>query len=208
MRRSRIILLCLSGLLLLQFVFIFLFPDFWPKRIGQCFVSTDIPQLVDAVFVLGGGAKVRGMKAASLWKEGFAPKVYCLGKPNKEEWAMMGFFPKEPNLTRQYLIKAGVPDSCVLNITQGTSTHEERELILSVCRSKQYTSVIVVSSEMHTLRIRKHFNERFQNAGVRLLIVGAQDTNYTPDNWWKIEEGLIFVNNEIIKHIYYFFKHT
>jgi uncharacterized SAM-binding protein YcdF (DUF218 family) len=177
------------------------------RSMGSWFVATNEVSHCDAIFVLGGGAKARGLHAAALWTQGYAPIVYCMGRPNYEEWAMMGFFPKEPNLTRQYVIQGGVPGTQVQNITQGTSTHEERELILSLCRSKGYKCVIVVSSEMHTRRIRRHFESRFQRQGVKLLLAGATDTGYHPGNWWQREDGLIFVNNEIIKLIYYFFKH-
>lgn len=187
--------------------FLIIFKNPILRGIGSFLVSTDELKPCQAIFVLGGGANARGSKAAEIWKKGMAPIVYCLGKPNKKEWEMMGFKPKEMNLTRPYVVQNGVPDSLVQNITQGTSTHEERELILAMARKHQYQCVIVVSSEMHTRRVRQHFQDRFDAAGVELILLGASDTNYAPDNWWSREDGLIFVNNEYIKLLYYFLKH-
>jgi uncharacterized SAM-binding protein YcdF (DUF218 family) len=177
------------------------------KGIGAYLSSTDELKPCQAIFVLGGGANARGSKAAEVWKKGMAPIVYCLGKPNTKEWQMMGFTPTEPNLTRPYVVQGGVPDSLVKNITQGTSTHEERELILSMARKYQYQCVIVVTSELHTRRVRQHFQERFDRAGVELVLVGAKDTGYSAHDWWSREDGLIFVNNEYIKLIYYKLRH-
>lgn len=177
------------------------------QGLGSYLVATSPPEKCQAIFVLGGGAKARGQKAAEIWKKGYAPIVYCLGKPNYKEWEMMGFKPKELNLTRPYVVEAGVPDSLVQNITQGTSTHEERELILAMARKHHYQCVIVVTSEMHSRRVHQHFQKRFQQAGVGIILVGASDTGYSPDNWWTREDGLIFVNNEYIKLIYYLLRH-
>jgi uncharacterized SAM-binding protein YcdF (DUF218 family) len=196
-----------TTILLIFFIIVILMRVPLLRSMGAWFVATDAPASCDAMFVLGGGAKARGLHAAELWNEGHAPLVYCMGRPNYEEWAMMGFFPKEPNLTRQYVIQGGVPEAKVQNITQGTSSHEERELILSVCRREGYSCVIVVTSEMHTRRVRRHFEDRFRRAGIQLILTGAQDTGYHPGNWWQREDGLIFVNNEIIKLLYYFLKH-
>jgi hypothetical protein len=55
--------------------------------------------------------------------------------------------------------------------------------------------------------VRRHFEDRFRRAGIQLILTGAQDTGYHPGNWWQREDGLIFVNNEIIKLLYYFLKH-
>lgn len=177
------------------------------QGIGSYLVSTNPIKPCQAIFVLGGGARDRGTRAAELWKQGNASRVFCLGKPNLKEWEMMGFKPKELNLTRPYVVEGGVPDSLVKNITEGTSTHEERELILAMARKHKYNCVIVVSSEMHTRRIRNNFQKRFDQAGVELILVGAKDTGYSPQNWWQREDGLLFVNNEYIKLIYYFLKY-
>lgn len=193
--------------ILLAFLTLFLFKNIILKGIGSYLVSVDELKPCQAIFVLGGGANARGSKAAEVWKAGMAPKVYCLGKPNTKEWEMMGFKPTEPNLTRPYVVKGGVPDSLVKNITQGTSTHEERELILSMARKNKYECVIVVTSELHTRRVRQHFQDRFDRAGVELILVGAKDTGYSSFDWWSREDGLIFVNNEYIKLIYYKLRH-
>jgi uncharacterized SAM-binding protein YcdF (DUF218 family) len=199
------VLLVTFGILPLS---IFLFRYSILKGIGDFLVSSDELKPCQAIFVLGGGANVRGTRAGEIWKQGMAPVVYCLGRPNTREWEMMGFKPTEPNLTRPYVVQAGVPDSLVRNITQGTSTHEERELILAMARKHQFQCVIVVTSELHTRRVRQHFKDRFNSAGVDLILVGAPDTGYTSDNWWTREDGLIFVNNEYIKLFYYLLRHS
>ena len=193
--------------IILTLLLLIIFKNSLLKGIGSYLVSTDELKPCQAIFVLGGGANARGSKAAEIWKAGLAPKVFCLGKPNTREWEMMGFKPTELNLTRPYVVNGGVPDSLAINITQGTSTHEERELILSMARKHQYQCVIVVTSELHTRRVRQHFQDRFDQAGVELILVGAKDTGYSYFDWWSREDGLIFVNNEYIKLLYYKLRH-
>jgi hypothetical protein len=47
------------------------------------------------------------------------------------------------------------------------------------------------------------FRKRFEQAGIALCIAGAPSTTYNEKLWWAKENGLIMVNNEYIKLLYY-----
>jgi hypothetical protein len=51
------------------------------------------------------------------------------------------------------------------------------------------------------------FEDKFDEAGIRINFHGAAPLEYTELNWWQNEEGLIMTNNELVKLFYYFIKY-
>ena len=66
---------------------------------------------------------------------------------------------------------------------------------------------MVVSDKFHTNRIDYAFRDVFEDAGIQLVLRGSPSNAYSESNWWANEEGLIMVNNEYIKLLYYYIKH-
>ena len=48
---------------------------------------------------------------------------------------------------------------------------------------------------------------KFAQKGIQVSIKGAASSSYSENEWWKSENGLIALNNEYIKLIYYFMKY-
>jgi len=65
----------------------------------------------------------------------------------------------------------------------------------------------VVSSELHLRRVRWVFEDKFEDAAIKVHFYGAKNPDYNRTNWWHHEEGLIMTNNEVVKLFYYFFKY-
>jgi len=80
-------------------------------------------------------------------------------------------------------------------------------LILKYCIDHDIKKTIILSSKFHTLRVRKVFEPVLEKNGIEVIIRGAPSTKYSEHNWWKKEAGLIMVNNEYVKLVYYFFKY-
>jgi hypothetical protein len=63
---------------------------------------------------------------------------------------------------------------------------------------------------MHTRRIRWVLGQLDRRQGdhrVRFLLQGASDHSYEEARWWEYEKGLIFVNNEYLKLLYYIWRY-
>jgi hypothetical protein len=106
------------------------------------------------------------------------------------------------NLKRQ-----GIPDSNITGLYFGTSTREEADTIIGHSTQQGFKKVIVLSSLLHTARVNKVFRPKFEKANIQLIICGAPSSRFSEMLWWQSEEGLIAVNNEWIKTIYYWLKY-
>ena len=101
----------------------------------------------------------------------------------------------------------GVQNKFIEVIKIGTSTKEESDVISKYGKENQLSKVIVLSDKFHTNRIRSVFNKAFKNNSTQLLIHGSPSSQYDEDYWWKSEQGLIMVNNEYVKSLYYLIKY-
>ena len=190
--------------LLALLLFVFRYPLM--RGLGGHLIYTHTPEPVDAIFVLAGSPFDRGTEAARLWHEGLAPLLVCTGETVPHDFQVLGLDYRECDLTRAQLLASGVPDSAIVLLPHGTSTLEEAEAILAYCRIEGIGSCMVVSSKFHTRRIKRFFVNPFRRAEVALLIHGAPATQYEEARWWENEYGLLAVNNEYVKLIYYLLR--
>ena len=174
---------------------------------GNYLIQEDELTTCEALFVLSGNPKDRALEAARLLKAGYAPKVICTGESVHRILLVVGDSTDEAGLSRMELLAAGVPDNQIEVLHIGTSTREESEAILAYCKIKGLKKIMVVSDKFHTNRIDYAFRDVFEDAGIQLVLRGSPSNAYSESNWWANEEGLIMVNNEYIKLMYYYIKH-
>lgn len=166
----------------------------------------DVEQLQYA-FVLSGGAKDRGSYAAELYKNGHIRKIVCTGKNLSPDLESYGIEVLESTLTKKQMESLGVPSRDITILPQGTSTNEEGNTILNFCLENNLQKIAVISSLLHTRRVAKVFLKKFEKEGVIVRIYGAASSQYSEERWWESEAGLIAVNNEYIKLLYYWVKY-
>jgi uncharacterized SAM-binding protein YcdF (DUF218 family) len=191
------------GILLLLLALGFLFRKQLLQGLGNYLVKEDPLIEAEALFVLAGEAYERTQEAEVLFRKGKAPIIYTLGAENNPDLRSLGTQMPEAELMREALLKAGLPDSAVHTLPMGSSTFEESEAILGFASAREYKTIIVVSSKLHTRRVRNVFRRKFARAGIEVVVRGADPEGYKLDEWWRYEKGLIFVNNEYVKLFYY-----
>ncbi len=174
---------------------------------GNYLIQEDELTTCEALFVLSGNPKDRALEASRLLKAGYAPKVVCTGESVHRILLVVGDSTDEAGLSRIELLAAGIPDNQIEILHIGTSTREESEAILAYCKTQGLKKIMVVSDKFHTNRIDYAFRDVFEDAGIQLVLRGCPSTAYSENNWWANEEGLIMVNNEYIKLLYYYIKH-
>lgn len=196
-------------LLRVLLIIILLFASFWIFRIsilqslGNYLDASEDPVPAQRIFVLGGSNYDRGFKAARLWHQGFAPKIICTGSYVSGTVKSLGMDYCEADLSKLRITSLDVDSIYVEALCEGTSTREEAELILQLCLLENWNQIIIVSDIFHTSRIRNVFEEKFSEQGIQTVIVGAPSSRYNELEWWTEEAGMIMVNNEYIKHLYY-----
>ena len=164
-----------------------------------------IPSTTEVCFVLSGNAFDRGNKAIELYKSNKVLHFYCSGENLSNDLKAFGINKKESELQREYLLKNQIPDSCISLIEKGTSSYEELKAIDKYCHEHYINRAIIVSSKFHTRRIQMILNN--MHVYTSFTVIGASSSNFKELEWWKSEYGLIALNNEYVKWMYYKFKY-
>lgn len=199
LKKSLLTLAFISAFILLFFLFRFQLL----RAAGRYLISEDEPCRVQAIFILAGGPKDRADEALLLYKQGFGPVLICTGATVPADFQALGLPYTEAEITAKYLSRLGLDSSAIVLLPEGSSTLQESRLILNYCLANRLDSVMVVSHRFHTRRIRSFFEKAFREAGIYLNIHGAPASQYDEKRWWENEYGLLMVNNEYVKLIYY-----
>ncbi|MFZ1689360.1 MAG: ElyC/SanA/YdcF family protein [Flavobacteriales bacterium] len=162
---------------------------------------------VDAVYVLGGASLERGMRAAVIHRSEPAVPFYFTGSNIHTELEAHGIMKDESDMGVHVAVRAGVPSSLCIPLHLGTSTMEEADAILIHCGMMRYDTIAVLSSNYHMRRIDHVFTDRFARAGIVVRKIGAPTDRFDEHHWWYTEEGLMAVNNEYMKLLYYWWKY-
>ena len=206
MRRYKILFKFFIGFTLILFS-LYLSRFLILEKLGNYLLYEDKLEKADAIFVLSGNAFDRGNEAIKLFKEGYSEKIYCTGQNIPAKLASLGYPYSEARITQTNILRNGVPYKNVLAIFKGTSTLEESEIILTFCKNNEFEKAIIVTSDMHTRRVKMVFKELFNKNDIQTIIQGAPHSYYTLNKWWKSEDNFIVVLGEYAKSLYYLWKY-
>lgn len=193
--------------------------------LAEAWIINDHPEKADVIVILGGGLENRPAGAAALYQQGLAPKVVFMDV-KWEPGALLGFGQSERELTRQILLKKGVPSAALVVVgNQVTSTWDEADALRAWMQANRIKKVIVATDIFHTRRVRWLFEKQMRTpvaasgtnappstAGSPLTppnfqFVGIPHPRYNATNWWQHEDGLVAFQNEWIKLPYYWIKY-
>ena len=176
------------------------------RGMGNYLIYENELEEVDVIVVLSGGAYDRGLEAAKLYDEEYAPFIICPGGNQPPDFKALGIEMLESELTREFMIQQGVPESSIEVIPEATSTLEEADVVLDYLLEKNLSSCIIVSSRFHTRRVKNAFKKKLQREDITVIIHGAPSSQYEESSWWENEYGMLAVNNEYVKLIYHLLK--
>jgi len=177
------------------------------RALGNHLITEDPVTRVDAVFVLGGSVKDRGVEAARVYEQGLSDRFVFTGAPVPSALEALGIDSTEAECTRNSAVVAGIPMEVTTTLNKGTSTFEEAEALLEFAIAERLDTVMVISNRFHLRRIGFVFRDRFRKAGITVLLHGAPSSTFDERSWWTSEEGLIMLNNEYVKLAYYRLKY-
>lgn len=174
---------------------------------GTFLIRTDAQCQADALYVLGGAAFDRGSYTQGLLAKGCAPIAYCTGSTISQSYKAEGRMLTEADLTRAAAVRGGADPQQVLPFPYGTSTWEEAAGILHHAKAKGYKTILLLTTDFHSRRVGKVFREQFAGSGIAVAVQAAPSSEYDVNAWWNSEQGLLMVNNEYVKTLYYLLKH-
>lgn len=174
---------------------------------AEYLIRPDEAQKAEVAFVLGGSSMDRGKEAAKVYQEGWVPQLVTTGENVPSVLEIKGIMETEAQITRAQIIASGVHKSVCVIMNKGTSTMEEAHAILYYCDRHGLDKIMIISSNYHLRRINNVFRPMFKEKGIEVVLHGTSSSRYNEMEWWKTEEGLIALNNEYMKLLYYWWKY-
>ena len=204
----RTILASAAVLLLLVFL-AFTFRSQILTGVADYLIVSDPLQPADVIVLLNSEVNTRPFRASALYQQGLAP-VIVIARSESTPTVAMGLVPNDTDISVAVMEKQGVPAGkiVILPFPGGvTSTFDEASAVRQYVVAHQAYRIILVTSAFHTRRARWIFEKILAGLPVRLEMAAVPYAGFDQTNWWKNETGLITLNNEYIKWVYYLFKY-
>ena len=170
----------------------------WLPAIGHWFsVQTKIAN-ADVIVVLAGGGPERLCYGIKLYKHGLAPELWYTGdKPAETRSDFM-----DSEMVLNFAARRDVPEGKI-RFLPSTSTFEDGKAITALMKEEKIKSIIIVTSWYHTRRVANVLRYWLADTNIAVYVSSSTNLPFTPDNWWRDEEGLVSVVNETIKTALY-----
>jgi uncharacterized SAM-binding protein YcdF (DUF218 family) len=199
-----------AGLILLLLVILtFAFRARILTGIADYLIVDDRLQPADVIFLLNGDADTRPFRAVELYEQGLAP-VVAIARAENTPVVDLGLVPNDTDISLGVMKKLGIPADkiLVLPVPGGvTSTFDEASALRQYVETNQVHKIILVTSAFHTRRSKWIFERALAGLSFTLEMAAVPYARFDQTNWWKNEAGLITLNNEYIKLVYYLFKY-
>lgn len=166
----------------------------------------------DLIVCLSGRNIERGLAAADIYLQGYAPRIYA-GRERRPDGTSLlrerGIsYPETVDLLKGMVVQLGVPESAVIVGDEPVNgTFEEAESVRDLVRTRGYRSLILVTSPTHTRRAWLTFRKVLDDDNVRISVIPTPYSDFNPGNWWKDKKYLREVINEYQKLMYYYFRY-
>lgn len=170
----------------------------WLPAIGHWFFVPPNAAKADVIVVLAGGGPERLCHGMELYKRGLAPILWYTGdKPVETRSDFM-----DSELALNFAMRQGLPRDKI-RLLPSTSTFEDGKAIAALMKEEKIKSIIVVTSWYHTRRVANVLRYWLADTNIAVYVSSSTNLPFTPDNWWRDEEGLVAVVNETIKTALY-----
>jgi uncharacterized SAM-binding protein YcdF (DUF218 family) len=202
-KRLAVTLLALCALLIIGYVF----RAPLLRGAADAWIVNDLLSKADVIVVLGGGPATRPFEAARLFHQGLASKI-LLTNPRPAPSTQLGLTPSEATLARSILLKEEVPPKDIF-VTADivTNTCDESIAVRNWCKTNGVKRVIIPTDIFFTRRVRWLFCKQLKPPGIRVEVEAVPVREYTAQDWWQHEEGVIAFQNEVLKYAYYRVKY-
>ena len=155
--------------------------------IGEWLVVQDPLVHADAIVVLSGELPSRAREASRLYYAGYADQVWVSQpvSPAEELKTMKIFFLGEDFYNEKVLLAKGVPADAIRILERpSANTEEEVREIEKTLRRNNSHNVIIVTSKVHTRRVRTIWN-KLVGSDPHAVVRFANDDPYDGAHWWR-----------------------
>jgi uncharacterized SAM-binding protein YcdF (DUF218 family) len=173
-------------------------------------LSVDDPVLpADAAVVLAGSEQTRAKRAAELYLSGGVDRIAIAIGPELLADSL-DICEENTLLFAEILERLGVDRDHIDLVPAAErgvwSTHDEAVALRPYLLRQD--RVVLVTSELHTRRARMTFRRVLGDWPGQLGVIGVPESGFDRRSWWRSERGVVTVNNEWIKLLFYIvFRH-
>jgi uncharacterized SAM-binding protein YcdF (DUF218 family) len=168
-------------------------------------------QTADAIVVLGGNLPFRSQEAASLYRQGWAGRVWITAPEQPAELEAiknlgLSSIP-EQELSRRVLEHFGVPAEAIRTLSaEAVNTTHEMQLVAQELRIVGGHRVILVTSKAHTRRVRAAW-KALADPNQQCVVRHIDRDVFNANQWWKSDRDWHIVTHEMGGLVYLWFLH-
>lgn len=165
----------------------------------------------DAILVFSGSSTYveRTRKAAELYRQGVAPRIFLTDDGGRAGWSrVQQNNPRFVELARKSLIEQGVSEEAIEILPETVDgTKREADVLLRKVKENGLKSILLVTSGYHSRRalrtVEKTFAAGNLNAEIGIESVAPGNQTPSPFRWWLSAKGWRLVAGEYVKSVYY-----
>jgi uncharacterized SAM-binding protein YcdF (DUF218 family) len=176
------------------------------REAAAVWIISDAAATADAAAVLGGGLEYRPFAAAEIYRRGLVPKILVsnIGAGPAER---LGVLRSHVRANMEVLEKLGVLGAAIEPFGSNLKDTYEEALALHDWAKRNGAHTILVPTDIFAARrLRWILHRVFGNDAV-VLVPAVDPPDYTRNDWWKNEGGVIAFQNEVVKYVYYRMKY-
>lgn len=179
--------------------------------LGSYLIVQHTPAKADLIVFTIGKPIERGLTAAELYKKGLAQYIFITREELPDAYTLLegkkAHYPETKDLVVTMLQGLGVPRAaCIIGDRFSGNTFEEAKIVRELVQNREYQSLIIVTSPLHSRRVWMTFKRVFGKDEVKIIVVPSQYTNFRADNWWKTRKYDKEVFYEYLKLLYFTIK--
>jgi uncharacterized SAM-binding protein YcdF (DUF218 family) len=161
----------------------------------------------DAVVVLGGYREERAIAASEYYHKGLVSRVLVSnGRQSKEQ--KLGLAPSEGALTRELLLRLGIPENAVETLGPTLQNTYEEAIALREWASRSHARNVLVPTEaLSARRVRWIMRRELAATGTRVAVPALDLPENGGRGRWKDDGAFVAFQNEVIKYAYYRLKY-
>lgn len=176
------------------------------REAAAWWIISDQAAPADAAAVFGGGLEYRPFAAAEYYRRGLVPKILVsnIGSSPAER---LGVLQSHVKANFEVLQKLGVPSTAIEPFGHNlTDTFAEATALHEWALRAGAHRILVPTDIFAARRLRWTLHHVFGDDAVT-LVPAVDVPDYTRNNWWDNENGVITFQNEVVKYVYYRLKY-
>lgn len=169
-------------------------------NVGRWLEVEDPLRKATAIAVLSGRMPDRALQAARIYEQGYAGRVWLTHstEPGATMAKLSVPFVGEEEYNKEILVHEGVPESAIVILEPPiVNTADEMGTIGGALRKENEGTVIIVTSKVHTRRVRALWN-RIAGRDGTAVVRGVSDDSYDSTHWWRTTRDALDVVREVL----------